>query len=162
MQRGASWLTWLEQSAIAVWVRESTWAYPALEIGHIAGFSVLVGAAVLFDLRLLGVSRVLPIAPAAHHLLRWSRWSLLLVVPTGLLLFAARATDTWPNRAFQLKLLLLAAAGANALAFHRRNSRCIATWDGLALPPLNARVSAVASLLLWLGVITCGRLIAYV
>ena len=57
MQRGASWLTWLEQSAVAVWARESIWAYPALEIGHIAGFSVLVGAAVLFDLRLLGVSR---------------------------------------------------------------------------------------------------------
>lgn len=154
-------LTWLEQTSVAGWARESTWAYPALEIGHIAGFCVLVGSAVMFDLRLLGLGRALPIAPAARHLLGWSRWSLLLVAPTGMLLFAARATDTWPNPAFRLKLLLLVLAGTNALVFHCRHGSAIASWSELQPTPGGAKISAVVSLLLWLGVITCGRLIAY-
>ena len=159
MPPAAPWLRWLEQTAPATWARESTWAYPALEIGHIAGFIVLVGAAVMFDLRLLGFSRALPVAPAAKHLLASSQWSLILVVPTGLLLFAANAIETWPNPAFRLKLLLLALAGANALAFHRWTADTRTWADGHI--PLGAKWSAAFSLLLWTGVVTCGRLIAY-
>ena len=160
MPAPAPWLSWLEQTAPALWARVSTWAYPALEIGHIAGFIVLVGAAVMFDLRLLGFSRALPIAPAATHLLRWSQWSLLLVAPTGLLLFAANAIQTWPNPAFRLKLLLLALAGMNAFAFHRWTGADMRTWPDGYVPP-GAKCSAIFSLLLWTGVVTCGRLIAY-
>ena len=85
----------------------------------------------------------------------------MLVVPTELLLFAAHATETWPNVAFRLKLLLLAAAGANALVFHLLNSSAIASWSELQATPMNAKISAVVSLVCWSGVITCGRLIAY-
>lgn len=161
MPPAPAWLTWLEQSALATWARQSTWGYPALEIAHIVGFTVLVGAAVMFDLRLLGFSRGLPVAAAARHLLRWSVSSLLLVVPTGLLLFAANATGTWSNNAFRLKLVLLALAGLNALVFRLRHTAAIATWAEAGRIPISAKVSAVASLLLWIGVITCGRLIAY-
>ena len=160
MPAAPPWLSWLEQTAPAIWARESTWAYPALEIGHIAGFIVLVGAAVMFDLRLLGFSRALPVAPAAKHLLAWSQWSLILVVPTGLLLFAANASETWPNPAFRLKLILLALAGANALAFHRWTGADMRAWSDGSIP-VGAKWSAACSLLLWSGVVTCGRLIAY-
>ena len=115
----------------------------------------------MFDLRLLGFAREMRVTAAARHLLGWSRRSLLLVIPTGLLLFMANATETWANPAFRLKLLLLAAAGTNALVFHLRNSLTMSEWDALLSPPLNARISAVVSLLCWAGVITCGRLIAY-
>ena len=162
MPAGARWLTWLEQSAFAVWAREATWAYPALETAHIVGFTVLVGAAVIFDLRLLGFARALPIAASARYLLAWSFCSLLLVVPTGFALFAAHATSTWLNPAFRLKLLLLAIAGANALVFRVWTSASIETWDGLGGPtPLSARIAALVSIVAWTGVITCGRLIAY-
>jgi hypothetical protein len=162
MPAGARWLTWLEQTALAQWARGSTWGYPALETGHIIGFTVLVGAAAVFDLRLLGFGRALPVAAAARHLLGWSRRSLLLVVPTGLALFAANAAETWANPAFRLKLLLLALAGANALVFHIWMQRSMATWQHQPeATPAGAKISAVLSLLLWTGVITCGRLIAY-
>jgi hypothetical protein len=54
---------------------------------HIIGFVVLVGSAAMFDIRLLGMSGWLPVDATAHHLLRWSRASLLVVVPSGVLLF---------------------------------------------------------------------------
>ena len=158
---GAAWLVWLETSAVAVAMRQWTWLYPIVEIVHIVGFVVLVGAAIMFDLRLLGVSRALPVTGMERHLLRIARLSLLLVVPSGLLMFAAHATEMADNPAFRLKLVLLLAAAANAGVFRRAPFRSVTRWDRHARAPLPARVAAALSLILWIGVITCGRLLAY-
>jgi hypothetical protein len=156
-----AWLAWLEATAPAVAMRQSLWLYPAVEIAHIVGFVVLVGSAFMFDLRLLGWSRHLPVAGMERHLLPWARLAMLLVVPSGLLMFAAHATEFATNPAFRLKLLLLAAAGSNAFVFHRWPFRSVARWDLGAPAPAAARAAALASLVLWTGVIACGRLLAY-
>lgn len=74
-------------------MRQCLRPYPIVEIGHIVGFVVLVGAAVMFDLRLLGLSRRLAVADMARHLLRRARGSVALVVPSGLPMFTAHATE---------------------------------------------------------------------
>ncbi len=94
--------------------------YPIVEIVHIVGFVILVGAAVMFDLRVLGLGRGLAVTALARHLLRWSWAGLGLVVPAGLMMFTAHATEFGTNPAFQLKLALLAAAAANVAFFHAR------------------------------------------
>ena len=161
-EREAGLLSWLESSALAVWVRESMWAYPTIETAHILGFTVLVGGAVMFDLRLLGFTRALPIVAAGHHLLRWSRLSVVVVVPTGIMLFMTQATETWANMAFRLKLLLLAIAGLNALVFHLWTHKSVEEWEQRPTTPIRAKAAALLSIIVWAGVITCGRLIAYV
>lgn len=158
---GAAWLVWLETTRVAVAMREWLWLYPAVEIVHILGFVLLVGAALLFDLRLLGLARHLPVSGMAGHLLRWARRSLLLVVPSGLLMFAAHATEMADNPAFQLKLLFLATAGLNAGLFHRVPFRSVGDWDTEVRSPILARGAAVVSLVSWTGAIACGRLLAY-
>jgi hypothetical protein len=66
------------------------------------------------------------------------------------------------NRAFVVKLSLIFLAGCNAAAFHLGALRAVGQWrTGVAAPPI-ARVHAAVSLVLWLSVIVCGRLIAYV
>ena len=143
-------------------MREGAWLYPIVEIVHIAGFSVLVGSVVLFDLRVLGCARTLPVAALGRHLLRWALASLVLVVPAGLLLFSAHPAELAENPVFLLKLTLIALAGLNALAFHWLPYRGVAGWDReQAAPPL-ARLGAALSILLWVGVISCGRMLAYV
>ena len=158
---GPRWLTWLEGNALAVWARESAWAYPTVETVHILGFTVLVGTAITFDLRLLGLFRTLPVAAAARHLLGLSRLSLLAVVPSGIVLFMTQATEMWANPAFRVKLVLIAAAGLNALVFHLRTFKSVEEWGREAETPAGAKVAASLSLALWTGVITCGRFIAY-
>ena len=158
---GPAWAVWLETSAAAALMRESMWLYPIVEIVHIIGFVVLVGAAVMFDLRLLGVSRALPASLMARHHLPWARAALLLVVPSGALMFVAHATEFVDNPAFRLKLVFLAAAGLNALVFHRGAFRSVARWESEAAVPATARAAAVLSLVLWVGVIAAGRLLAY-
>jgi hypothetical protein len=158
---GPAWLVWLEGSAVAVAMRQWLWLYPIVEIVHICGFVILVGAAAMFDFRLLGVSRQLPVAGMAQHLLRWARLSLLLVVPSGLLMFTAHATEMAENPAFRLKLLLIAAAALNAATFHRGPFKTVGNWNQDMAIPATAKIAAVLSLVLWAGVITCGRLLAY-
>jgi hypothetical protein len=152
---------WLAATPLSSTMRTATWLYPVVEIVHIAGFSVLVGSVVLFDLRVLGWARALPVAALGRHLLRWALASLLLVVPAGLLLFSAHPVELANNPAFQLKLALIAAAGVNALLFHRLAYRTRAGWDRERPAPPMARAGAMLSILLWLGVISCGRLLAY-
>ena len=158
---GPAWLVWLEGSAVAVAMRQWLWLYPIVEIVHIFGFVILVGAAAMFDLRLLGLSRQLPVTAMAGHLLRWARFSLVVVVPSGVLMFMAHATEMAANPVFRLKLLLIAAAVLNAARFHRRVFKSVMNWNQNVAIPATAKGAAVLSLVLWAGVIACGRLLAY-
>jgi hypothetical protein len=142
-------------------MREWLWLYPIVEIVHIIRLAVLVGAAVLFDFSLLGVSRSIPVTALAGHLLPWARGGLVLIVPSGLLMFTAHATEMASNPAFRLKLAFLIAAALNATAFHLGIFRTVAGWNLYTAAPPAAKFSAIVSLLLWAGVITCGRLLAY-
>lgn len=151
----------LEASALGSAMRSGLWLYPAVEIVHILGFAVLVGSIAMFDLRLLGLSKYLPVRDLARHLLPWTLGSLVLIVPTGLAMFTAHAGDFISNPAFVAKMSLLMAAGINAAAFHAGVFQSVRRWDSGVQAPLAARLHAAASLLIWVSVISCGRLLAY-
>lgn len=151
----------IEALAIAKAMRENLWLYPSVEIVHIVGFAILVGSVVMFDLRVLGLSKQVPVRALARHLLPWSVGALLLILPSGLLMFSAHAGDFLNNRAFQLKMALLLAAGINAAIFHTGPFRTAAEWDTNAAAPIGARISVALSILIWISVISCGRLLAY-
>ena len=69
-------------------MRDSMWLYPAVETVHIVGFIILVGSVIMFDLRVLGLSRRVPVSMLARHLLPWGASALILIVPAGLLMFS--------------------------------------------------------------------------
>ena len=162
MQHAPAPVLALEQAPIAVAMRQELWLYPAVEIVHIMGFVVLVGSIVVLDLRLLGLSRSLSARTLSRHVLPWTFGALLFIVPSGLLMFMAHATDLVANRAFQVKLALILLAGVNAAAYHAGTSRTHAQWDRDVMPPARVRAHAAVSLAIWGSVITCGRLLAYV
>jgi hypothetical protein len=142
-------------------MRQWAWLYPAVEVLHILGFVIVVGAAFFFDLRLLGLARSVPVTALASHLLTWARAGFALVVPTGLLMFTAHATEMASNPVFVTKLLLISAGVLNAAAFHQWPFKSVHGWNVDARTPPWARTAAVISLLCWSGAITCGRLLAY-
>ena len=149
----------LQESALGHLMRSSPFLYPAAEILHILGFVVLVGSIVALDLRLLGLGRSIAIQPMAQLLLGLSRAGFILAVCMGFLLFSADAAHVARNPAFQAKLLLIAAALVNIAIAHLGPWRRAPLWRGDA--PVGAKASGFASLLLWIGAICAGRLIAY-
>lgn len=156
----AGLLQGLEDSALANVIRQSSWLYPFLEIVHILGIVLLVGAAFLFDLRLLGFSKKLPVPDLARHLLPWSRRGLYLIIPSGLLLFSTNAVALAEDPVFHIKLIMLLVGGLNAGFFHRFLASSSPEW-AQGNTPRAARVVAVCSMVVWVVVIACGRLLAY-
>jgi len=152
----------IERLPLAVAMRHELWLYPAVEIVHIIGFVTLVGSIIVLDLRLLGLSKALPVRALARHVLPWSFGALLLIVPSGLLMFIAHAGDFVANTAFIVKMSLLFCAAINAAVFHAGVFRGAASWDSGVVVPARAKLHALLSLLIWIGVLACGRLLAYV
>lgn len=144
----------LEALDISTWVRTSTFAYPAIEIVHLVGIATLFGSLLLVDVALITGRHQPPLAGWGRSALRTTVTGFVLALISGALLFAARATEIGVNRLFWAKMVLLLLAGANAWWFHHR--------DGLFRPTPARRLQAVVSLLIWVAVIACGRMIAYV
>jgi hypothetical protein len=146
-------------AAIETWplseaIRRSIWAYPALETLHIASFATVFGSLMVLELRVFGAAPAVPLSPLARLAVPTALTSFAVAAAAGLLMLISSATEIVTNQAFQIKLGLIAIAGANAWWFHRRGS--LALHDGVA------KAQSLLSITLWLGVITCGRLIAYV
>lgn len=152
---------WIESSDAALFFRRSTWLYPAMEIIHIIGVVFLVGSAFLFDLRLLGIARKFPVMECVRYLISCARIGFIVVLPSGLILFMADASNLADNSVFRVKLVLIVLAVLNAAIFHFITLKSVEEWNVHQLPPVAARLAGLLSILFWFSVIACGRLIAY-
>ena len=149
----------LEASPLGLWARGSTFGYPLANLAHLLGLVMLVGAIGVLDLRLLGLLRRLPAAALAHSLIPIAAAGLALMILSGVVMFAADAGPLVRSPLFRWKLVLIGAALANVAVFHALWRRRDERWAGEL--PGAARLTAAASLGLWLAAATLGRLIAY-
>ena len=156
-----TFLNWLGNSAWAISLKQSALLFPLVEGSHILSLSLSVGMIMVMDFRLLRLSlRNQPAALIYEQLLPWAAAGFAIAFFTGALLFSTDPLHAYGNGFFRVKMLLLALAGINALVFHLRYYPKMAQWD-LAATPAGARVVAALSLVFWLGVIVCGRTMAY-
>jgi hypothetical protein len=153
---------WLHDLPISRALSESDWAFPIVESVHVLALTLMVGTVALVDLRLLGIAlRREQVSVVAGQLLPLMWIGFAVMALSGAALFASEAVRLAGSVAFQLKLVLLLLAGANLVVFHFTAYRHVATWDRGTATPRGARISAAASLLLWSGIVVCGRMIAY-
>jgi len=156
------WCHWLEATPMGTSIRESQWLFPAIETVHLIGISMLVGSTSILDLRLLGVSlKKTPIATLTAMVLPWAWIGFTTQLVTGFLLFSAEATQVYTDWVFRIKMLLIAAAGINALAFHLTTNRRATQWENNLVMPMGAKIAGLSSILLWCGVVFAGRWIAF-
>ena len=94
-----------------------------------------------------------PLRAWARAVLPVARVGFALALPMGLLLLATETTAYARNPAFRLKLVAIGLALVNVGIFHRL------AQPGVITPAL--RLTASLSLGLWLLVLICGRMIAY-
>jgi hypothetical protein len=134
-------------------LKSHPWAYPALEVVHILGIGLLLGNLFLLELRVFGKGAALPVKDLARLGLSIVVVGFCMAAASGLLMFATQAAELLTNRAFTLKMLLLCTAGCNAAWFHGRGS--LDKLDG------TAKLQMLVSSALWIGVVICGRWIAY-
>jgi hypothetical protein len=160
MQLDALWRA-LEASSLSTVIRETPFAFAAVEIVHVIALAVVFGSIAIVDLRLLGVaSRSIPVSEMSKELLRWTWGAFGLAVVSGAIMFAARAPEYMVNRHFLLKFGVMALAGVNMAVFHFGAYRRIERWD-LGPTPAAARAAGLASLGFWIVIVGLGRWIGY-
>jgi len=121
---------------------------------------MLVGTIGIFDLRVLGLAKRIPITPL-HRLAPWGIAGYFLNVITGLMFLVTYPYQYVYNSAFLIKMLLMGIAGANALIFNLFIFRKVDLLGPGDDAPRVAKAMALASLCLWIGIIYAGRLIAF-
>ena len=155
---------WLAHSPITAAVTARFWFVPEIQIIHIVAIAAVVISVALINLRALGLIETDRPLQAVFH--RWFRVILIAVAVlavTGFLLIASEPGRALFRTVFWAKLGLIALALAVTAAHGLIGRRDEAAADSVANPgpPPTGRALAIASVLLWIGVICAGRWIAY-
>jgi hypothetical protein len=151
----------LEQSGLAAAIRQSTWVYPAANVGHILALTMFAGAIAVMDMRLLGAFAAAPPASVVRPARRAAVLGLLSMIATGSVLVTAEASHVAMNPVFQIKMSLVGLGVLNSVLVARALDAALDNVPAFEPMPARVRLAALASLLIWLSVAACGRLIAY-
>ncbi|MWV26859.1 DUF6644 family protein [Aurantiacibacter rhizosphaerae] len=142
-------------------LRETTWIIPDLQAVHILAISVVIGSALITELRFAGILATDRPAPdVLRRYLPWMRAALWVLLATGILLVIAEPQRTLGNVVFWLKMVLVAGASLVTIQARKGLLRSSAGTNEAAAHE-TSRGLAFIMLLVWCAVIFCGRFIAY-
>lgn len=159
----------LESTALAGLVRGDVpayidwegWVFPLVETVHVLALSTVFGSIFMIDMRLLGLGhRDAKVSALSRAVLPWTWSAFAIAAVTGSAMFISKATTYFYNVPFRLKFLVMALAGINMLVFQFGVNRTVTAWD-IGPIPRRARVAGALSILLWMGVIYCGRWVGF-
>lgn len=143
-------------------IRESGLPYPIILSSHLACIAVFGGLILMTDLRLLGVAmRSIPASVVVEKTRPWKHVGLLIMLTLGIHLGGAKLADYYDNPYFLMKMSLLVLVFVHAMVFRKSVYRNPAALDDPAGPPRAAKIAAVLSMMIWVGILSCGRWIAY-
>jgi hypothetical protein len=151
----------IEQSAYAVWVRESPsfFAYTWILSLHAMGLAIIVGINTIVALRLLGWAPEIKLN-SLRKLFPWMYLGFTINAFSGLSLLAANASNDLHNWMFFVKLSMIACAMVNLELTKAKvfNDPAVINNTGV---PLGVKRFAIASLFFWSLAIIAGRLTEY-
>lgn len=137
------------------------WLWPTLEIFHFFGLCLLLGASIIFDLRMVGVARAVPIK-LIEKFMAMAVWGFVINLITGILFVVGDPDRYMPNIAFRWKIVLIIVAGLNVAHYMWKIRPKVHSGQEDALLTGGGRFVAAFSLLLWTAIIILGRMIPYV
>ena len=140
---------------------ESVLAYPIVLSIHLTCIALFGGMILMTNLRLLGLTfKSITITQMVTSLRLWKRLGGTIMVCTGLLLATSEATKYAPNPFFWTKMIVLGLVLTHGLVFRPIVQPDGGTRSVPGHPPI-VKIAAVLSIVLWTGMFTMGRLIAY-
>jgi hypothetical protein len=149
---------WCEATAFGTMIRESPWAFAVIESVHLLALSVIGGAVLLVDLRLLGWGlQKSSIRELARNAQPWLNASLIVMLVTGLGLFFSEPTKCYYSTPFWVKMWSLLFAMIYTYTIRRR----VLSRDDASIAPIMGKLTALVSLALWFGVGAGGRWIGF-
>jgi hypothetical protein len=143
-------------------MRESALVYPIILSTHLASIALFGGMILMTDLRLLGLALTdISVAAVVGQLRVWKRIGFVIMVSCGIMLGGAKFEQYHDNPYFLMKMSLLVLVGVHALVFRGSVYNNTESLDRAPVMPGVAKAAACISIVLWLGIMSCGRWIAY-
>ena len=161
--RLAPLFAWLEHSPLGEFTRSlGVWSYGIINLVHILGITLLFGAILILDLRLLGAWRHVPLALLSRPTTTMAQIGFVLAVSSGIPMLSVKTTDYVGNPFLLIKFPAIALALVNVWMVHR-STAWQAHRERDLLPAEQRRLArgAALSLAFWLTAITSGRMIGY-
>lgn len=152
--------TWIKSTQLSNMVVDVAWAWPLLETVHFIALCFLIGALLIMDLRLIGLQSAIPLR-AVHSLLPVAIVAFAFSLLTGLGFLFGDPSLYFNNPSFYLKMALVLLAGVNFLFYHFKVEPTLLGLESDASTPALAKAVGIASLALWFGVLTFGRLLPF-
>jgi hypothetical protein len=157
-----SFCQWLQETDVSTAIREGALLYPIIGGIHLLAIALFGGMVLASDVRMLGWGlRNESVTDLIEQFRGWKWLGGLVVAITGLLLAWCEPIKLYHSPSFWVKMILFALVGVHAVFFRRsvyRNTEAIDRAPGM--PPV-AKLAAALSLLLWVGIVLSGRLIAF-
>jgi hypothetical protein len=154
-------VAWLKTTAVSHAMSTSPILWPICEMLHFVGLALLIGAAGLIDLRLMGFLKSVPVS-ATMQLRKWAALGLLINVVTGTLFFIGAPQQYVNNRAWYAKLAFLLVAIINVVVFETRQGRRMQTLAAGENTPVSFKVAGVVSIGSWFFVLYFGRMLPFI
>jgi hypothetical protein len=151
-------IQWVAASWLSHAISTSTWAFAVTESIHLLALSVMGGAVLIVDLRLLGYGiQARPLEEVARDAWPWFVGSWVVMIVTGVLLFVSEPQKLYYSTPFAVKMLSLLLGTIFAVTARRKVTLA---GEGRVSPFL-MKLVAIVSLALWFGVGAGGRWIGF-
>jgi hypothetical protein len=154
--------SWLHKTPISVaFQHQVSWLWPTCETLHFAGLALLLGVAGMFDLRLMGFMKRVPIS-VVKEFMPWALVGFSLNLLTGLIFVISEPAQYFGNPTWWVKVTFLIIAGLNAMIFETTFGRRAAAIPVGEDTPTSLKIIAGVSLVAWFGVLWAGRMLPFV
>jgi uncharacterized membrane protein len=151
---------WLSNTPVSLKIQTVLWIIPAVQTVHILTVSLVFSSMAMLDLRLIGLAgRRQPITRMVNRFVPWAWRGIVVLAATGAILTIGEPERELLNPVFRAKMAMLATVIVITLIVQRVSRKGEAYWDTRKAA---ARIAGVVSLLLWIGIASAGRWIAYV
>lgn len=151
---------WIENTALAEWVRVAIWGYPTMITLHSLGLAIMVGLSVLLSLRALGLFDAIPFS-SLYRLLKIAWIGFLINFLSGSCLFANSATSFIVDWLFLLKMTMVIVGAILVGIMQSMLKAALAAGSGDAVSGTSLKLVAWFTLAAWTIGMVAGRFIAY-
>ena len=156
-----SLIGWIEATPLSTAIKSAAWVVPSVQSLHILAICVVFVSVAMLDLRLVGlIDRDQSVRRMARRYLPPVGWALPVLALTGVIMIAGEPERELLSPFFWSKMALLATVLTLTVVLSGvLEDRPLAEFS--SVKRVIVQVGGALSLLLWLGIIFCGRWIAY-
>jgi hypothetical protein len=153
---------WIAATPLSKALSDQPWVVPTSQSIHILAVAAVFASALMINLRLLGVgAKGRSVTQLSDTLIPWMWRGLLVLLLTGGIQTLVEPVRQFVTPVFWAKMAMIIIVTAMTILFVRALRRNAPRWDDVSSRPLQAKIFAVVSSLMWVAIIVCGRFIAY-